>query len=69
MYVTLFVLRKGDVFLIGGVQDPEDGLQVGVVEQVWSRDPALLGNLQLLQLLNEELSGVVLTKQAMHSVS
>lgn len=54
--LTLLVLSKGDAFLIGGVQNPEDCLQVGVVEQVWPFDPALLGE---LQLLNEKLSGIL----------
>lgn len=54
--LTLLVLSKCDVFLIGGVQNPEDRLQVGVVEQVRPRDAALLENLQLLQ---KKLSGLL----------
>lgn len=54
--LTVLVLHKGDIFLIAGVQNPEDGIQVGAGEQVRSSDSAPL---QLLQLLQQELSGVL----------
>ena len=56
--LTVLVLSKGDVSLVGGVQDPEDGIHVGAVEQTWSRLTSLLRSLQLLQLLNQELPGI-----------
>lgn len=51
--LTVLVLREGDVFLIAGVQNPEDRVQVGAGEQVRSSDSAPL------QLLQQELSGVL----------
>lgn len=54
--LTPLVLSKCDVFLIGGVQNPVDRLQISVVVQVWSCDAVLLEDLQLLQ---EELYGLL----------
>lgn len=50
--LTVLVLGKCNIFVIGGVQNPEDRVQVVAAEQIWSGDAALPRRLQLLQLLN-----------------
>lgn len=57
--LTMFVLGKSDVLLISRVQYPENCVQVGVVEQIWPSHITLTRNLQLFQLLNEKLSGIL----------
>lgn len=64
--LTLLVLGKGDIILISGVQYPKDWIQVGAVEQIGPFHTPLLGDLQLLQLLDQKLSGILWRTETNH---
>lgn len=62
--LTLFVLGKSDVVFTGGVQNPEEGVEVVVAEQIGWWTSTLLGKLQPLQLLHQKLSGILFNTEA-----
>lgn len=61
--LTFLVLSKCDISSISRVQYSEDCIQIGAVEQIWPFNTTLLRNLQLSQLLNKKLSGILLNKE------
>lgn len=66
--LTLLVLSKCDVILISRVHYPEDSIQVGCCEQIWCCCTTLLRSLQLLQLLDEKLSGILWWKRSITNI-